>query len=210
MPSEQQSASAKARHRRAVAVLLVAVALIAAAVTIPLRWWPLEGVLASLVFALLSLARVPVAYLVRRLALFLPMVLLISLSLPAAQGFASGWELSAVILLRSTVAFLPALWLINVLPFPELLRTLKRLRTPTLLIAILAFMYRYAFLLWEELERMRTARAARSFGRGGLWFRWKTTAQAIGMLLLRSIDRAERVHGAMCARGWDGTMRSLD
>ena len=32
----------------------------------------------------------------------------------------------------------------------------------------------------------------------------------IGMLFLRTFERAERVHGAMVARGWDGTIRSLD
>jgi cobalt/nickel transport system permease protein len=32
----------------------------------------------------------------------------------------------------------------------------------------------------------------------------------ISMLLLRSMERAERVQGAMAARGWDGTLRTLD
>jgi len=32
----------------------------------------------------------------------------------------------------------------------------------------------------------------------------------LGMLLLRSLERAERVHSAMLARGWDGNFRSLD
>ena len=32
----------------------------------------------------------------------------------------------------------------------------------------------------------------------------------IGMLLIRSLNRAERIHGAMCSRGWDGEVRWLD
>jgi cobalt/nickel transport system permease protein len=32
----------------------------------------------------------------------------------------------------------------------------------------------------------------------------------IGMLLIRALERSERVYGAMCARGWDGTLRTLD
>ena len=32
----------------------------------------------------------------------------------------------------------------------------------------------------------------------------------IGLLFLRAFERAERVHGAMVARGWQGTLRSLD
>jgi energy-coupling factor transporter transmembrane protein EcfT len=30
------------------------------------------------------------------------------------------------------------------------------------------------------------------------------------MLFLRTFERAERVHGAMVARGWTGVIRSLD
>jgi cobalt/nickel transport system permease protein len=71
-------------------------------------------------------------------------------------------------------------------------------------------MYRYIFVLWDELDKMRVARRARSFGQTGLWFRWKTSAQLIGMLMIRAMSRAERVHGAMCARGWDGRVRTLE
>ncbi|MCH8829637.1 MAG: energy-coupling factor transporter transmembrane protein EcfT, partial [Planctomycetes bacterium] len=77
-------------------------------------------------------------------------------------------------------------------------------------VAMLSFMYRYFYVLWDELDKMRIARRARSFGDGRLWFRWTTSAQMIGMLLLRALDRADRVHGAMCARGWDGHVRRLD
>jgi cobalt/nickel transport system permease protein len=116
----------------------------------------------------------------------------------------------AAILFRSTVAFLAVLWLVNVMPFDQLLVTLRRLWVPAILVAMLAFMYRYAFVLWDELDKMRTARRARTLGRAGIGFRWKTSAQLIGMLLIRAMDRAERVHGAMRARGWDGRVRTLD
>jgi cobalt/nickel transport system permease protein len=102
------------------------------------------------------------------------------------------------------------LWLINVMPFDQLLVTLRKLRVPAILVATLAFMYRYVYVLWDELDRMRTARRARSFGSGSLLMRWKTSAQLIGMLLVRSMARAERVHGAMCARGWNGQVRTLE
>jgi cobalt/nickel transport system permease protein len=81
---------------------------------------------------------------------------------------------------------------------------------PTILLAILAFMYRFLFVLWSELDTMRAARRARSFDRAGVVFRWRNAAQMIGMLLIRSLSRSERVYGAMCARGWDGTVRTLD
>ncbi len=190
--------------------LFVAFMMVTAAISIPVDYWPVQGVLACIVFAGHSLARIPMVYLVRRLALFLPFVLVLSISLPASQGFETGWTLMVRILFRSTLAFITVLWLVNVMPFGQLLATLRGLRVPDVLTATLAFMYRYIFVLWDELDKMRVARRARTFGEGSLWFRWKTSAQLIGMLLIRAMERAERVHGAMCARGWDGKVRSLD
>ncbi len=71
-------------------------------------------------------------------------------------------------------------------------------------------MYRFVFVLWDELDTMRTARSARTFAKRGALFRWRNSAQMIGMLLIRALGRSERVYGAMCARGWDGTLRTLD
>lgn len=194
----------------ALAKLVMAITVVLVGVSIPVELWPLQGVLMGIVFMGHSLARIPMSYLVRRLALFLPMLFLISLALPASQGFSSGWPIMIRILFRSTVAFLSVLWLINVMPFDQLLVTMGRLFVPKVFIATLAFMYRYAFVLWDEIETMKVARRARTFSGGSLLFRWKTLAQMIGMLLVRAMTRAERVHGAMCARGWDGTVRSID
>lgn len=190
--------------------LLLAFLAILASVSVPVELWPLHGALACLVFVGHTLAGIPLSYLAKRLAVFLPMVLMLSISMPLSQGFARGWEIMAAILIRSTLSFLAGLWLVNVMPFERLLATLRGLWVPEVLVAILAFMYRYLFVLWDELDKMRVARRARTFGEGSLRFRWKTSAQLIGMLLIRAMERAERVHGAMCARGWDGRVRTLD
>jgi cobalt/nickel transport system permease protein len=135
---------------------------------------------------------------------------LFAVSVPLSQGFRGGWEIAQGILFRGTESFLSGLWLISVVPFDRLLATLRRLYVPAILLAILAFMYRFLFVLWDELDTMRAARRARTFDRAGLVFRWHNAAQMIGMLLIRSLGRSERVYGAMCARGWDGTLRTLD
>ena len=190
--------------------LFLTLAVVMAGVSLPPAHWPVQGALACVVFMGHTLARIPLAYLGKRLAWFLPMVFLLSISLPAAQGFRSGWDIMTAIMFRSLLAFLALVWLVNVMPFDQLLVTLRRLWVPEILIAMLAFMYRYVFVLWDELDKMRIARRSRSFGAGSLWMRWKTSAQLIGMLLIRAMERAERVHGAMCARGWDGRVRFLD
>jgi cobalt/nickel transport system permease protein len=188
--------------------LALTVGVILAGLLTPVRFWPVHGVLAALVFMGHTLAQVPMSYLVRRIALFLPVVFMISLSLPISQGFAAGWEAMAAILFRSTLAFVSVLWLVSVMPFDQLLVTLRRFYVPAAFVAMLAFMYRYSFVVWDELTKMRTARKARGF-RGGFGFHWKESIQLIGLLLLRAMGRAERVHGAMSARGWDGRVRFL-
>jgi cobalt/nickel transport system permease protein len=190
--------------------ILLTLAVALAAALLPPAFWPVHGVLAVLVFVGHTLARIPLAYLARRLAFFLPMVLVLSISVPLAAGFERGWEIMWAILFRSSVAFLAIVWLVNVMPFEQLLVTLRGLKLPAILVAMLAFMYRYSFVVWNELEKMQTARRARTFGRHGLWARWKTSAQLVGMLLVRSLNRAERVFGAMRARGWDGRVRTLE
>lgn len=172
----------------------------------PVFFWPLHALLLMLVFVGQTLARIPLRYLLRRLGLFLPMVMLLSLSVPLSQGFSAGWEVMAAILFRSTLAFLSIVWLVNVMPFEQLLATLRRLKCPAVFVAMLAFMYRYSFVVWDELSRMRTARRARAFRTGSV--RWRESFHLIGLLLIRAMERAERVHGAMCARGWDGQVRT--
>lgn len=190
--------------------LLATLAVIIIGVSVPIEHWPIHGILISLLFIAHSFARIPLAYVWRRLAVFLPMVMILSLSLPMAQGFRAGWEIGATILVRSTVAFLATLWLVNVMPFDQLLVTLRKLWVPEVLVAMLAFMYRYIFVLWDELDKMRVARRARTFRTVTLRERWRISTQLIGMLLIRAMGRAERIHGAMCARGWDGRVRTLD
>jgi cobalt/nickel transport system permease protein len=56
---------------------------------------------------------------------------------------------------------------------------------------------------------MRRARAARTFEQAPR-ARLRTAAGLIGMLLVRSFERSERVHAAMLARGFDGEIRTLD
>ena len=70
-----------------------------------------------------------------------------------------------------------------------------------LLITTLALMYRYLFVLFDEADRMKRARASRTFSKSGLRS-WNVLSGIIGQLFIRSSERAERIYSAMCARGW--------
>lgn len=80
---------------------------------------------------------------------------------------------------------------------------------PRVMIMILSFMYRYIFVLVDEVMRMRQARDSRNFGGKRLW-QLRTIGNMIGTLFIRSYERGERVYAAMLARGFDGHSRTLD
>ena len=80
---------------------------------------------------------------------------------------------------------------------------------PRIFTLIAAFMYRYLFVLVGEVGRMRSALAARGYrprsalGAGA-------AGRVATALFLRTYERAERVHLAMLARGYDQSMPRLD
>ncbi|WP_370326503.1 cobalt ECF transporter T component CbiQ [Euzebya sp.] len=90
-----------------------------------------------------------------------------------------------------------------------IMRGLNRLRVPTVMTAIATFMLRYLEVLTGELGRMRTAMTARGYDPRWLW-QARPIASSAGALFVRSYERGERVHAAMLARGFDGTMPVLD
>jgi cobalt/nickel transport system permease protein len=109
-----------------------------------------------------------------------------------------------------------AIWLTATTQFPDLMHALRHLRAPRLLIAIISFMYRYLFVLADEATRLMRARESRSaapvHGRGGgtLWWRAKVAGSMVGQLLVRSLERSERVYNAMLARGYRGQLLTMN
>jgi cobalt/nickel transport system permease protein len=94
--------------------------------------------------------------------------------------------------------------LVDSTPLSELLGGLRRLGSPESLNVILAMMYRYTNLLSEEYARMERARRCRTVRPLGSE-RFAVYGRQLGALILRSWDRAERVHAAMLSRGFTGT-----
>jgi cobalt/nickel transport system permease protein len=100
-----------------------------------------------------------------------------------------------------------ALLLIAITSFPGICEALARLKVPRIFVVQLLFLYRYIFVLLEEAMKMLRAREARSFGKKGKEI--KTYISLLSVLLLRSVERAERIHQAMLSRGFQGEIRVL-
>lgn len=186
-------------HRRPAGVKLsLALALLVTVILLPAGqplWLALPAVLLAGVAAA---SRVPLPFLVTRLLMLEPFVLGVALLSLLQPG---GLRVFGLLLARGTLCLLAVILLANTTPFSEILRVLRRVRLPPLLVTTLALMYRYVFVLVDETERLGRARACRTFrrDRGHLW---RSAAGVIGEVFVRSTERAERIYAAMCARGW--------
>jgi cobalt/nickel transport system permease protein len=186
-------------HRAPTALkLALALATVVTSVVTPLPlWWAFVAIGSFLSLVALA-SRVPTSFLAGRLVLLEPLAAGIAL-LSAFQPGGAGIALS--ILVRSTLCLATMILLTSTTPFAELLRALRALRVPDLLVTVLALMYRYLFVLVDEAERMQRARRSRTFTRRRT-HAWESLASLVGQLFVRSTERAERIYAAMCARGW--------
>lgn len=189
--------------------LLFVILFVAGVIATPLEWWPLYAVQAAIVTGVYAAARLPWRYLGVRIAAVLPFILLLAGSLPLARGLKGGWDVAGQLLARSILCVAATITLMSTTPFGKLLAALAWVRVPAVLISILAFMYRYMFVLFDEWQRMRRAKLARTFY-PSVWWEVRLMAHFVGILFVRAFERAERVYAAMCARGWTGSMPTQD
>lgn len=155
-----------------------------------------------LMAVLAGISQIPMHYVVGRAIALLPFVLLAGLTAPWKGS--AGWAWFLALLLRAVLCLLILVLLTNTTRFVELLRGLRKLGCPRILVANLSFLYRYLFVLADEVMRMRQARDSRRVGRTGALAELRTLAMMLGTLMVRSFERADRMHQAMLSRGFLG------
>lgn len=120
------------------------------------------------------------------------------------------------ILIRSWLSVQLAILLVATTRFPDLIHALEHLRVPAILTTIIAFLYRYLFVLTDEVFRLIRARESRSAAApgkrvgGGVLWRAKVAGNMAGQLFLRSYERSDRIYQAMVARGYTGHLYTLN
>lgn len=178
------------------------------------RWWT-WAIYALGILGTIWLSQVTLIVLLRRIAVefaFIGVVLLGTLFRSGGEVLWS-WGLLQVttvgltILGSVTLKALLSLLTLNLLTLttsvPAILHALGELRTPPLLVATLAAMYRYLAVLIGEFTAMRRAAAARNLVGNNHWQRI-VIGNMIGSLFIRTYERGELVHQAMLARGYQG------
>ncbi len=198
----------------------------------PQRAWAAYILFLTLSLSVALISRLGVGFVLRRALVAMPFVLAalplifresVSLSTwsltPAIRLTYSppGLERFASIAIKTWISAQAAVLLAATTRFPDLLVGLRQLRIPSLFLAIIGLMWRYLFVISEEVMRMVRGRASRSAAAGGgrraggsLVWRAGVTGGMAGSLFLRSLERSERIYAAMLARGYNGEPVAID
>lgn len=160
---------------------------------------------------LIAAGGVPWRVVVEKVAMAAPFVLSVAALSPlldrtaAGDAFGvpitAGWLNCFSILFRLMLTVSVTVALIACTGIHRLTSALLQLRVPRALAVQILLVYRYLDLMTRELSAMVRSLAVRSGGAGSS--RLSDYCAITGQLLLRSAERARRVHQAMCTRGFD-------
>ncbi len=121
-----------------------------------------------------------------------------------------GLHSAAFLLLRAETAVTLSVILILTTFWTRILRALRVLHTPMVLVVILGMTYRYIFLLLRTAQEMFEAREVRVIGTLLPADRRRLASASAGVLLGKSLQLSGEVHLAMQARGFRGEIHLLD
>ncbi len=205
-------------------IKIVAILPLIAIAALAHRLWVIAVLFAvAIVVALLS--RVPLATLTKRVwlgvlaftgfislpALFLvPGRAIYVLPLLGLAVTTQGLRAAIYLIMRAETAATFSVLLVLCTPWSYLLKALRVLRLPVVLVVILGMTHRYIFLLLRNAHDMFTSRKSRMVGRlDGPGQRRAATACA-GVLMSKTLQLSGDVYLAMRSRGFQGEVYLLD
>ena len=181
------------------------------------------AVSAALVFALsLTLvASLPLSAVLKRILVVNSFTLFLWITLPLTYNgdrlyqlwflnlSLDGIVLATLITLKTNTIILTIIALITTSTIAQLGSGLDRLHFPQKICFLLLYSYRYIFVIYQEYSRLLRAAKMRSFTPKTNLHTYRTYAYLFGMTLVKSYNRARRVHQAMLLRGFSGRLVSL-
>lgn len=204
--------------------VLAFLTLIVVTVLTPPQCWPVFLFHLVLMGITLILSRIPVGYVLTRSLIIIPFILMTALFMPflpishPAGGTSLGLGSIALghsqllvfwnLLIKGFIGVLAVILLSSTTPFPRLLEALKKFKVPEILTLLLGFIYRYFFVLLDEILTVKRAVDSRGYKGRSIW-QVKTLGRMLGQLFVRTFERGERVYLGMVARGFNGFSRTL-
>ncbi len=160
--------------------------------------------------------RMPLANVIWRLALLNGFMLMLIFLLPWSvsgepvlflgrfEYSREGFVQALAIALRGNALVLAVSGLVGTMEPVTFAHALERLRVPTSLGHLMLLTVRYIAVIEEEYAQLRRAMAVRAFRMRLDLHTLKSIGYLVGMLLVRALDRSERVYRAMKCRGFAG------
>ena len=180
--------------------------------------YEVSGLLPYTIFpvSLAVLGDVPWSYLLKRIALALPFVLVLGAFNPlldrvvllyvGSMAITGGWVSFLSMALKLVLTVASAVVLVAITSMDGVCQALERLGLPQVFVVQIGFLHRFIFVLAEDAGRMLRARELRANGHK---LSHQEFAPLAGHLLLRTWDRAQRIHQAMLARSFEGHFHVL-
>lgn len=197
--------------------LIVTLAFILTVISFP--QYEVSGLIPFFLFPMLlfALGDIPVRFILKKLILVSPFVVFVGIFNPILDtsvmhdiygiGISGGWISFISLLIKFMLTISAALLLIATTSFIGVCHGLQRLALPQIFVSQLLFLYRYIFVLMDEAMKIIRARDMRSFGNRGKGLR--VFINMTGMILIRTIERSERIYSAMLSRGFDGRLGTV-
>lgn len=183
-------------------------------VVVSFHKYDLSGLLPLVFYPLVvsSLGDVPFRLLFKPMLLTAPLLVGIGIFNPildqsiavvfCSVSISGGWLSFLSILLKGGLTILAALLLLATTGMDRIAFALRMLYVPRLFVLQLLLTYRYIYVLLEEFGRIWNGYLLRAPGQQGVG--WQVWGSLTGNMLLRSMDRAQRVYEAMRLRGFEG------
>ncbi|HEV2247934.1 MAG TPA: cobalt ECF transporter T component CbiQ, partial [Terriglobia bacterium] len=123
-----------------------------------------------------------------------------------AQGLAS----AGYLVLRAETAATFCVLLVLTTPWNHVLKALRVLHVPAVLVTILGMTYRYLFLVLQSAHDMFESRRSRMIGELTPGERRRVAASSAGVLMSKTFDLSNEVYLAMQSRGYRTDIPTLD
>jgi cobalt/nickel transport system permease protein len=167
-------------------------------------------------FLMIALSRISFKKLIGRLIVVNTFILVLWLFIPfsypgeavfnigSLRATHEGFLYTLSITLKANAIVLATIAILGTSEVFSLAHALVHLKVPAKLVYLFFFFYRYISVLHEEYTRLRNAMLIRCFRPKTNLHTYKTYAYLVGMLIVKSYDRSQKIYDAMLCRGFTG------
>jgi len=169
-------------------------------------------------FLLLAISGLPLKVVANRLRWPLIFLLPICLILPFTTDAGAkvnlmsqdlslqGAHMGLLMLIKGVSVVISALAMLEAAPFSVHALALRTLKVPDTLVQIILFSHRYIFVISREMENTFRSLVSRGFESKTSCQTARVIGAVLGVLMIKSLDRSERIFMAMSSRGYSGRM----